>query len=405
MAVDPTERAIIRVVAAAQFINVLEFVIVMPLGPDFSAALGIPTAHLPYIAASYTAAAAVAGIAGAFFLDRFDRKKALFVALCGLVLSTASAGLAHRFVDLVVARAMAGFFGGPATSLAFSIVADAVPSERRGRALSVVMMAFALASIFGLPAGLWLSRWAGWRTPFFAIAALGTVAVALTLVLPPLRAHLDRATPEPVWSSLKRLVADPTVRLSYAMTCLVQTSGFLIIPALSPYLQLNVHFPRRRLDLLYLVGGVVSLVCTRTAGRLVDRYGSLRIGAVGIALLACVIVVAFASVPPVGWVWGIFMAYMLAQALRNVSYNTLASKVPATSERARFQSLQSAVTHISISAGAACSGQLLSTAADGSLVNMPRLAWLSIGLTVLVPVLMWRVERRVNARAAEARPR
>jgi len=28
-------RSIILVVAAAQFINVLEFVIVMPLGPDF----------------------------------------------------------------------------------------------------------------------------------------------------------------------------------------------------------------------------------------------------------------------------------------------------------------------------------------------------------------------------------
>lgn len=264
------------------------------------------------------------------------------------------------------------------------------------------MMAFALASIFGLPAGLWLSRWAGWRTPFFAIATLGTVAVAFTSRLPALRAHLDAAIREPVLGALVRLVSEPTVRLSYAMAALALGSSFLLIPSLSPYLQSNVHFPRSRLDLLYLVGGFVSLVCTRAAGRLVDRYGSLLVGAVSIVPLVFVIWIGFVRLPPASWVWAIFMVYMLALALRNVSYNTLASKVPATSERARFQSLQSAVTHLSISAGAARSGRVLSTATDGSLVGMPRLARLSIALSVLIPVLMWRVERRVRARMAPA---
>lgn len=68
MPLHPTERAIVRVVAAAQFINVLEFVIVMPLGPDFASALGIPSDRSPYMAASYTSGAALAGVAGAFFL-------------------------------------------------------------------------------------------------------------------------------------------------------------------------------------------------------------------------------------------------------------------------------------------------------------------------------------------------
>ena len=86
------ERALLLVVGAVQFVNVLDFMMVMPLGPDFARALGIPTSHLGLVAGSYTAAAAVAGIVGALFLDRFDRRKALAVALLGLVMGTAAGG-------------------------------------------------------------------------------------------------------------------------------------------------------------------------------------------------------------------------------------------------------------------------------------------------------------------------
>src|SRR5678815_4917138 len=97
-----SERAIVLVVAAAQFINVLEFVIVMPLGPDYAAQLAIPASELGYVASSYTAAAALAGVLGAFFLDRFDRRRALVVTLAGLVACTFSAGLVTSFPQLVV---------------------------------------------------------------------------------------------------------------------------------------------------------------------------------------------------------------------------------------------------------------------------------------------------------------
>ena len=66
-------------------------------------------------------------------------------------------------------------FGGPATSLGLSILADIVPIERRGRAMGTLMGAFSAASVFGVPAGLELARIGGWRMPFFAVAALGVV--------------------------------------------------------------------------------------------------------------------------------------------------------------------------------------------------------------------------------------
>jgi predicted MFS family arabinose efflux permease len=107
-----SERLLIFLVGAIQFVNILDFMMVMPLGPDFAKALGISTAHLGVVGGSYTAAAAVAGIVAAPLLDRFDRRTALGVALFGLVIGTAAGALARGLSTLVLARAIAGAFGG-----------------------------------------------------------------------------------------------------------------------------------------------------------------------------------------------------------------------------------------------------------------------------------------------------
>src|SRR5438128_10492237 len=212
-----SERAIVFLVGAVQFVNILDFMIVMPLGPDFARALAIPPSHLGYIGGSYTAAASIAGLAGSLFLDRFDRRKALAVAMLGLVVGTAAGGFATGLGTLMAARLLAGFFGGPATSLSLSIIADVVPAERRGRAMGAVMGAFSVASVIGVPVGLELARQGGWQLPFFAVAGMGALVVAAAIFfLPPLRLHLlskeaERALP------FSQLLGNPLVRISYAM--------------------------------------------------------------------------------------------------------------------------------------------------------------------------------------------
>jgi predicted MFS family arabinose efflux permease len=89
-----SERRILLLVAAVQFVSVLDFMMVLPLGPDFARALAIPAAKLGLVGASYTAAAAVSGAVGVLFLDRFDRRRALGVALAGLAVGTAAGAFA-----------------------------------------------------------------------------------------------------------------------------------------------------------------------------------------------------------------------------------------------------------------------------------------------------------------------
>jgi predicted MFS family arabinose efflux permease len=393
---------------------------VLPLGPDFAAGLGIPASQLGLVGGSYTGAAAVAGVLGATFLDRFDRRRALAAAMFGLVLATAAGGLATGFSSMVAARVAAGFFGGPATSLSLSIVADVVPAERRGRALGAVMGAFSVASVLGVPAGLELARLGSWRTPFFAVAGMGLLVAGGALwLMPAMTGHLERARERAgagvVSPPLSALLRRPVTLLSLAATATAFMSGFAIIPNIAAHVQFDLGFPRDRLGVVYMAGGAVAFFSMRLAGRAVDRFGAPAVSAAGTAIFVAVMAGAFAWPPPwlahwhpdwlpgwaPGWlpVLGVFIAFMLGNSTRNVAMNTLTSRVPSPAERARFMSVQSAVQHLAAALGAVLSTRLLTVEADGRLGGMTGLALFSATLALAVPLLLLAVSRRLVPRA------
>ena len=93
----------------------------------------------------------------------------------------------------------------------------------------------------------------------------------------------------------------------------------------------------------------------------------------------------------------------IAMGARGVAFNTTNSKVPLPEQRARFQSAQSAVQHAAAALAAFASSKILSERPDGGLAHMDRIAYLSIGLSLLVPTIMLLVERELR-RSRQAPP-
>ncbi len=409
----PGQRAIVLLIAAVQFTNILDFVMVMPLGPYF-AQVGIAQSSMGLVGASYTAAACVSGLVGASFLDRFDRRKALAVAMAGLVVGTALGGLAQGMTSLLLARALAGLFGGPATSLSFSIISDIIPLGLRGRAIGQVMGAFAAASVLGVPAGLLIAEHLGWRASFFSVAAVGLlIVVGAIFLLPPLNGHITAFKLETHHTTTGDLLSRPLVRASFLLTAVVMMSGFVVIPNISNFLHLNHGVEMGQLKYLYLVGGIGSLIASQTAGRAVDRWGSFQVGSLGTACVVLVMWLVFAQDNAIGMpIPVLFVCFMVAMAFRNVPYNTLTTRVPGPTERARFQSIQSAVQHGASALAAGIGPLLLSLVPRGPLpsdepgelprhlVGMERVAWISVGLGLCIPFLLRWVEQRVPAKKA-----
>lgn len=397
---EKQEKAIIWLLAATQLISSLEFMIVMPLGPDFASELGITLNHIGLVAACYTGAAAVSGFLCSTFIERLDRRQALAFSMAGLILSTLACALATGFYSMVMARIAAGLFGGPAMALTMAIIADVVPISRRGRAMGLVMSSFAVSSIAGIPLSLELSRLGGWRHPFFAVAGLGVLVASFTMFkLPSMREHLSlqknfqhsKHSPEVRENFLR-----PTVCYGLLMSFLTMASMFVIIPNISSYLQANLDYPRESIGMLYFQGGITSLILMRLVGKMTDKRGPVPIAWAGTVLFTSVIAIWFFTTPSHFVIGLLFMGMMGSSSFRNIPSQTLASRIPRPFERARFMSIQSSVQHVATTCGAALSSFVLGVAADGSLTGMQILAWVAIVGSFMVPFLLSKIQKNVS---------
>lgn len=393
----PGERSLILIVGAVQFVNILDFMMVMPLGPDFARALHVPTSMIGAVGGAYTAAAAVAGLVCSLFLDRFERRRTLTVLMLGLAVATVLGGFTWDLPSLLASRVLAGVFGGPATSVSLAIVTDAVPPSRRGKAMGQVMAAFSVASIIGVPTGLELARHFGFRVPFFAVGALSLVVTLFaTRLLPEMRDHLRTGPRQggPFLSSI--------AWVSLTNTAVTMLGVFSIVPNIAAFLQFNLGYPREALSTFYLVGGIASFFAMRLVGSWVDRVGAIPLILLGTAFHVFALLTGFIHPTKSLPVLFVFTIYMLSGSVRMVPIQTLASRIPEPNARARFMSAQSSVQHLASATGAFMSSAFLRAEPSGRLIGLDRIAQLSLGLALLGPILASIVNGALRRRDASA---
>lgn len=387
---------ILFLLLATQIINVLDYMMVMPLGPDFTRDLGIPSSKLGWIGGSYTAAACLSSFILSFILDRFDRKKALLFSFFGLILSTLAAIEANNFSELLLARVVAGAFGGPTSSLCVSIVSDIYPAEKRGLAMGKLMMGFSLASIFGIPFGLELARLWGWKAPFVFLGFAGALLwLALFIKLPTLSSHLEdqSQSSDKLFQHLfekKYLLAMATIMLSIF-------SVFLVIPNIAAYVQFNRDWPREHMWVLYLCGGILSILATRLGGPWIDRVGIKFPVFTGTTLLSLVLLFGFIFYIPLIPLPVYFACFMLSSTLRNMNAQILITQVPPAHLRANFMSLMNSVTHLSSASGAFVAASLLTNDVQGKLIGIEKVSALALILSLGIPILLFALERLLKA--------
>src|SRR5262245_54615161 len=70
-----SQWALLLVLAAVQFTHILDFMLLMPLGPRYLRELEISPGQFGLLVSAYAASACVAGILAALWVDRFDRKR------------------------------------------------------------------------------------------------------------------------------------------------------------------------------------------------------------------------------------------------------------------------------------------------------------------------------------------
>lgn len=396
---QPSEGMLLLILSAVQFVHIVDLMMVIPLGPDFAAALDIPLHRLGWIGGSYTLAASLAGIVAAVYLDRYDRKRMLLVCLSGLCVFTALGAAAWDFSSLVAIRFVTGLFGGPCTAICFAMIADAVPPARRGSAMGKVMGAFSIASIIGVPFGLELAHRYTWHMPFLATALLAAlVLLGAWRWMPSMTGHLVAGARVKSFAVLKGLVMHKLHWQVFAFGSVSMFAAFLLIPHMASFVQFNLGLPRDELGWLYMAGGAASFVVLQVAGKILNRVDASKLAVFSTAVLIGTCYWGMIDVSHLLTPMLIYVLFMGSMSVRGVCNNTLASKIPSPQQRAGFLALHNCISQMFAALGAFVSTLLLTEAPDKSLIGFDNAAWLAIATSLFVPALMWWVERHVRLR-------
>ncbi|ODN43302.1 MFS transporter [Piscirickettsia litoralis] len=380
---------IIYLITLIQAISIIDFMLIMPLGPFLAHSLNIDPNNIGILAGSYMLAGAVIGVLVARRLDRFDRRPIMLFLLAGLAITTFLSTRCYNLTTLLSLRILAGCFGGPISAMVLAIVSDVIPEKERGKAISIVMSAMSISAIIGVPFGLFLANIGSWRTPFYLTSFLCLILFGLTTyLLPTLCDHIKNKQEMKTGFSLWAALHNKKARLAYFCQILNAMASFLIVPNMAIYFTLNLNFPLTGLSLLYIAAGTISFFAMQVVGRLIDK-GYSRIILSLFTLTWCLTLLSVFNnslqnywqghlvVPVIA-----IMFFMMSNVSRRLVLNTLSSKVPKPHQRAGYMSLQVSCVNLAMALGAIGSTFILTTS-HNQINHMTDLSILASALAII----------------------
>lgn len=397
-AVLKKERIYVLILAAIQIAHILDFVIMMPLGPRFMRVFSISPVEFSTLVSSYTFSAGIVGFIGALYADQFDRKKFLIFNFTGFIAGTFMCAISTNFTTLLVARIIAGAFGGILNACVLSLVADLIPFQRRGQAMGVVMSSFSVSSVVGIPIGLYIANTFDWHYTFYFICLLSSIFWIMSLFLLP---SIKVNSPKSFMDNLRgfRKVFKRDYIEAFCLTSCLAFGIFHVIPFIAPYLVANVGFKESNLPFMYLCGGIGTIITARVVGKLTDKVGSFTVFRF-LALISIVPILVLTHLPQVDtWiVLTVTTIFTMFGSARFIPAMTMVSGVVKPEERGTFMSLENAGRQFASGAASQTAGLIIGSSATGALTGYNIVGMICVTSSIIAVFIANHIRKKYNFR-------
>ncbi|MBK8052329.1 MAG: MFS transporter [Saprospiraceae bacterium] len=393
-----SEIILVTLLALLNFTHILDFMIMMPLGNILMPKWSLTTSQFAVIVSSYSLAAFVSSFGAIFFADKFDRKKLLLFAYAGFLIGTFGCVFATDYLTMIMARIVTGIFGGLIGAQVLSIIGDIVPYERRGQAMGMLMGGFALASVVGVPFGLFLANSYDWYFPFIVVAVVGSFLLPFLLrYVPNVNEHLSHpvALRQRI-TNFFLIFKNETQLTALAFSMLMIMGHFIIIPLINPFMVYNVGVPQEYTPLIYLCGGLSALVSAQIAGKLADRFGKRQVF-VASALISTGFILFITHMPamPLFVVLITFSLWFSTATGRTVPGQAMTTQAVTTQSRGSFMSLNSCVQSLGSGFATLTSGWITYSDEKYAIHNYNILGYISIILVLMCVGMAYRLDRLI----------
>jgi predicted MFS family arabinose efflux permease len=397
------ESLLLASLAGAKFTHIIDFMVLMPLGPLLMRSFDISAQQFGYLVASYTISAGIAVLISAFFIDRLPRRLSLLVVYTGFILGTLACGLSNSYELLMAARMLTGVFGGMLNALILSSVGDTFPLEKRAGAMGLVMGAFSAAAAFGVPFGIYMASVGDWNWPFLMLVIVTLpIWFGLYAFVPNIKKQEYKTDSNALktgpFEVIFRVLRSKNQLSALGMSLSLVLGQFMLIPYISPYMVGNIGFSQMDLVYIYLCGGLATLVTGPIIGRIADKFGHKKIFLVfaGISIVPLLLVTHLPEVgiPTALVVTTLFFIFISGRIIPSL---TMVVSSAETRYRAGFVSINTAMQQFAAGMAAIISGSIITEIATANpevkaISGYPYVGYMAVLLTIIAAYLGSRLK-------------
>lgn len=279
------------------FIDLVGFGIIIPLNPYFAKAFGATPLEVGLLMSVYSLMQFLFAPVWGQLSDRYGRRPIILVSLLGAAAAHTGFALAETFYGLVLARGLAGLFGGN-ISTAMAYIADITDEKNRSKGMGMVGAAFGLGFLLGPVIG---GVFADHQPALIAGGICFVNFLAALKFLPESLKAPARRAQESRFTRISRALTTPTLSLIMALVFVNTFAMAHIEASLFLYVQDLWQWTLREASFGFAYIGFIMVL---TQGYLIrkwmPKFGEKRLLHAGL-WVSGVGFLAIALAPSVGW--------------------------------------------------------------------------------------------------------
>lgn len=309
-------RVIVLAISAFIF-NTTEFVPIALLS-DIGHSFKMPVETTGHMITIYAWIVAILSLPAMLATAHIERRKLLLGLFAIFISGHIVSVIAASFSMLLVGRALIALAHAVFWSITASLVVRVAPKGRQTKALGLLSMGSALATVLGMPLGRMIGQWLGWRMTFATIGVMALLAMAMVGWILPKLPSKDVGSVASLPSIFKNL---PLLTV-YVLTVLCVTAHFTAYSYVEPYMLTISQFSQHFATVILLSFGVAGLVASWLFGHFYDHHPRTFLISAMAMLLFSLYASAWLPHLPVLWfglalLWGLAItAITLALQLR-----------------------------------------------------------------------------------------
>jgi predicted MFS family arabinose efflux permease len=267
--------------------------------------------------------------------------------------------------------------------------------------MGFVQMGFGASQVLGIPISLYIANEWGWQSPFIMIVVLAIIIwLMVMLKLQPVNKHLSLKIEKTAFTHLWHTIRQRSYRIGFLSTALLSLGGFMMMPWGSAFAVNNLEVSYSQLPILFMVGGVVSLIIMPVVGRLSDRIDKFKIFTIS-AIWMMVVILVYTNLTSVHFAIVVIMNILMMIGImsRMVPAIALTSSLPQMQDRGAFMSINSSLQQMAGGLAAGVGGLIVVQKNQNSpLEHYNTLGYIIAVIIIANIIMVYRVSKIVKER-------